>query len=641
MSDPTTPKPAHPMTAKANRAFADGLDFTDTRDFERAQRGFVGTLDDGVIMGADGAPSWDLTSYAFLDDDDAPDTVNPSLWRQARLNMHHGLYKVAERVYQVRGLDLANMTIIEGDTGLIIFDTLTACEAAAAALDLYYRHRPKRPVVAMIYSHSHIDHYGGVKGVISQDDVDQGRVTVIAPDGFMEAVSDEGVHSSNASSRRALFQFGIALQRGPRGQVDAGLGKNVARGTFSLIAPTQLIMEDTETHVIDGVEMVFQMAPESEAPAEMHMYLPQFRILNLAENSVHNLHNFLPLRGTVVRDPRLWSGYIDDALEMYGRRSDILIGQHHWPIWGQDDIVVYLQNQRDLYKHIHDQTLRLMNHGFKPAEIAEQITHPPGLAQDWALREYYGTIRHNAKAVYQRYLGWYDANPVNLDPHPPIEEARRAVRYMGGADALLIKARADFDAGDFRWVAQVAGQLVLAEPDNQAARALAADAMEQMGYQTESATWRNAYLFAAQELRHGVNKAGPRPRLGPDMMEAIGTRTLFDYLALRLNPERAGDAASRTIWQITDTGQRIALSLRNQTLTYRDTDGDDGIAVVSLARPVLANLVLGARSLDDLLAEGAMVIDGDSAAISALFGMLDQFDYMFDIVTPHAAPEVG
>jgi len=632
-----SPKDAHPSTVATNKTVSETLRFEDQRDFTDARRGLIGTIPHGLIKDDHGNTVWDLREYDFLLGAEVPETVNPSLWRQAQLNMIHGLFAVTDRVYQIRGYDLANMTIIEGDNGLIIFDALTTTQAASAAIELYYQHRPKRPIVAVIYSHSHIDHYGGVKGIISQEDVDSGRVEVIAPHGFMEAVGDEGVHSSNASSRRAQYQFGVALKRGPRGQVDAGLGKNVSRGTFSLIAPTQLIIDDTETLVIDGVEMLFQMAPESEAPAEMHMYLPQFKVLNLAENAVHNLHNLLPLRGTVVRDSRLWSRYIDKAIELYGETCEILIGQHHWPIWGRKEIIRFLEGQRDLYKHIHDQTLRLMNHGLKPTETAEKIAYPPGLQQEWGLREYYGTIRHNTKAISQRYLGWYDGNPANLNPLPQDEAAKRMVRYMGGADKLLAQARDDFDAGEFRWVAQVASQLVFAEPDNEEARFLAADAFEQLGYQTESATWRNAYLFGAQELREGILNLGQRPRLGPDLMEAIGIETLFDYLAIRLNPQKAGDREFRSIWRFTGSDDRIALTLRNQTLTYREAHEDGAsIAEVELDRKTFANLVIGDHDLDALITSGELKVEGDKSSITDLFHMLDSFEYMFNIVTPRA-----
>ncbi len=394
------------------------LPFADTADFEAAQRGLIATVPEGLVRTGGGTVLWNLGEYAFIDGELAPSTVNPSLWRMARLNLANGLFKVTERLYQLRGFDIANLTVIEGDSGLILIDPLTTAEVARAALELYYAHRPRKPVVAVIYTHSHIDHYGGVRGVVDEADVKAGKVKVIAPAGFMEAISGENVLAGAPMSRRAQFQFGTMLPRGARGQVDAGLGKSVARGTPGLIAPTQSIAKAVETHTIDGIEIVFQLAPETEAPAEMHMFYPQLGVLNMAENACPLLHNFIPLRGAVARDPRIWAKYIGDAIAMYGPKTKVLIGQHHWPTWDSAKIIDYLEAQRDLYKHIHDQTLRYMNRGWRPAEIAEAIDLPPGLAERWSVRGYYGSVSHNVKAVYQRYLSWYDGNPCNLHPLP-------------------------------------------------------------------------------------------------------------------------------------------------------------------------------------------------------------------------------
>ena len=374
---------ADPATRAANAAMAATLPFGDTRDFEAARRGLIAPVPDGIVQARSGTAVWNLGEYAFIDGELAPATVNPSLWRMARLNLANGLFKVAERVYQLRGFDISNMTVLEGDSGLILIDPLMTAEVAQAALALYYAHRPYKPVVAVIYTHSHIDHYGGVRGVIDDADVKAGKVAVIAPAGFMEAIAGENVLAGLPMMRRAQFQFGSLLPRGPRGQVDAGLGKGVSRGTTGLIAPTQTIDQPIEEHVIDGLRIIFQLAPETEAPAEMHMFYPELRVLNMAENACPLLHNFIPLRGSVARDPRIWSKYISDAIELYASGTDVLIGQHHWPTWGRDAIVDYLQAQRDLYKHIHDQTLRYMNKGWRPAEIAEVIDLPPGLAERW------------------------------------------------------------------------------------------------------------------------------------------------------------------------------------------------------------------------------------------------------------------
>jgi alkyl sulfatase BDS1-like metallo-beta-lactamase superfamily hydrolase len=631
----TQPKDAEPATRQANEAVLAALPFEDRRDFEDARRGLIAKLPEGVVRSDSGTVVWNLGAYDFLNGRDAPPTVNPSLWRMAQLNLENGLFKVVDRIYQIRGLDLANMTIIEGGSGLIIIDPMTTREVAAAGLALYFAHRPRRPVVAVIYSHSHVDHFGGARGVASDEDARAGRVAVIAPDGFMEAVGGENVLAGNAMTRRAQFQFGSLLPPGERGQVDAGLGKVTARGTVTLIAPTTLIVEPVERRVIDGVEIVFQLAPDSEAPAEMHMYLPQFRVLNMAENATRHLHNFIPLRGAVARDPRLWSGYLAQAIEMFGDRSDVLIAQHHWPTWGRERVVAFLAKQRDLYKHVHDQAVRMMNLGLRPAEIAESLTLPPELSREWSARGYYGTVSHNAKAVFQRYLGWYDGNPANLNPLPPVEAARRTIDYMGGAEQVLARARADFACGHYRWVAQVMNQVVFADPANREARELAADALEQLGYQAESATWRNAYLYGALELRNGVMKLPMRAILSPDLLRAITTEIFFDFMAVRLNAARATGNRFSVNWRFTDTGEELVLNLENATLTYlMGKQSPTAAASVTTTRATLDALALRQTTPMAAIQSGDFAISGDGQVLVKLFAMLDDFEMMFDILTP-------
>ena len=631
----TKPKPASPTTQAAQKAVLEALPFEDQFDFEQAQRGFIAAVPDGQVTNARGAELWDLQAYDFLNQGEAPDTVNPSLWRMAQLNMNNGLYKVCERVYQLRGIDLANMTIIEGDSGLIIVDPMTTAEVAGAGLDLYHAHRPEKPVVCVIYSHSHVDHYGGAMGVASAEDAASGKVSVIAPDQFVEELSGENVIAGNAMMRRAQFQFGGLLRKGACGQVDAGLGKVTARGRVTLISPTLVITEPTETHAVDGVEIVFQLAPDSEAPAEMHMFLPQFGVLNMAENTTRLLHNFIPFRGSVARDPRIWSRHISDAIAMFGDRTEVLIGQHHWPTWGRDEVRAYLEKQRDLYKYIHDQTVRLMNHGLNREEISEELDLPPGLDQEWSVRGYYGSVSHNAKAVYQRYLSWYDANPANLNQLPRREAGRKMVEYMGGAEALLFRAQADFGVGEYRWVAQVLSHLVFAEPENMAGRQLLADTFEQLGYQAESATWRNAYLYGAQELRHGLAKLPPRRMISPDMLTALSGGALFDFMAVRLNGAKAAGLRWRINWHLSDIDERLMMNLQNCTMTYMPGEvADDAAASVRVSREVLVAVNVRKTNVTEALAAGEMEIKGDPALVVRLFEILDDFDMMFDVVAP-------
>src|SRR5574337_297911 len=457
---------AHRATIDFQRLVAAEPPPADDQDFVDARRGFLGTVPDANVARRDGSPVWNLAAYGFLDQASAPDTVNPILWRQARLNREHGLFQVTERIFQVRGFDIANITFIETDHGVIALDALTCPETASTALALYRRHRGNRPLHTVIYSHSHADHFGGVSGLVSEDDVRAGRVQIIAPLLFMQCAVAENVMAGVAMARRAQFQFGHTLPVGATAQVDSGLGKNMPRGRPSLIAPTREITEKHEVHVIDGLEIEFQLTPETEAPAEMHLFVPSERALNLAENATHTLHNLCPLRGAKVRDALAWSRYLNQALHRWGDRTDVILAQHHWPTWGRERALCFLAEQRDLYRFLHDQTVRLMNHGLKATDIAEQLQLPPGLASRWHARGYYGTVSHNVKAIVQHYLSWYDAHPANLNKLPPVAAARKYVAYMGGAAAVLHKARGDFERGEFRWVAEVLAHLVHAEPNN-------------------------------------------------------------------------------------------------------------------------------------------------------------------------------
>ncbi|WP_316174388.1 MULTISPECIES: alkyl/aryl-sulfatase [unclassified Bradyrhizobium] len=623
---------AEPATRAANATFAKDLPFADRADFDDAKRGFIATVQDGVIAGPRG-PAFDTRPFAFLNSDQVPPTVNPSLWRQAQLNAANGLFQVTDRVYQVRGLDISNMTIIEGDSGLILIDPLLSNETAKAALDLYLKHRPAKPVVAVVYTHSHIDHFGGAKGVITAEDAASGKVKVLAPDGFMEHAVAENVIAGAAMARRAQYMYGINLPISERGQIDIGLGKALSRGTNSLIPPNDLIKQDYETRTIDGVEIEFHLVPGSEAPAEMLLYFPQFKLLDMAEDATHNMHNLYTLRGAEIRDGRMWSRYIDDAIARYGDRTDIVIAQHHWPMWGNERIVAFLKRHRDLYKFIHDQTVRLLNHGLTSTEIAEKLKLPASLAGDWSARGYYGTLSHNAKAVYQFYLGWYDANPADLNPLPRSESAKKTIDYMGGADAVLARAQEDFKAGQYRWVASIMSQLVFADPENKAARALGADALEQLGYQSEAATWRDAYLTGAAELRNGPPK--PQAAANAELLKGVSIDLAFDFLGVRLNAAKAEGKHIVINWTFTDSGETQVMNLENSALTHRAGPLDDKAdAGVKLTRATFDAISSKQRTMLAAVATGEVALSGNPLKLQELFAMFDEFAGGFAIVEP-------
>ena len=630
--------PAYQPTLDFHRLIADDLPVEDGQDLLDAQRGFIGTTAHAEVLHPKGHTVWSMRGYGFLDDEKAADTVNPSLWRQARLNRIHGLFEVTPRMFQVRGFDIANITFIEGDTGLIALDALTVPECAAAALALYRKHRDpdgKRRLHTVIYSHSHGDHFGGVAGLVTQAQVDAGEVQIIAPSGFMHHAVAENVIGGVAMARRSQFQFGQTLPKGVTGQVDAGLGKTMPMGRPGLIAPTMTIEQAHEVHVIDGVEIEFQLTPETEAPSEMHFFFPGERALNLAENATHNLHNLCPLRGAAVRDSLAWSKYLDVALHRYGARSDVVLAQHHWPTWGNARVCQFLSEQRDLYRVLHDQTVRLMSHGLKPTEIAEGLTLPDGLAKRWHARGYYGTVSHNVKAVYQRYLSWYDAHPANLHNLPPVPVAKKYVDYMGGMDALMARAETDFDAGEYRWVAEVMKHAVYAQPDHAGARELAARALEQMGFQAESATWRNAFLLGAHEYRNGPPPA--QATMGNSLMNALTNAMLFDALAIRVNAPKAGAQAFTMSWLFTDLNEHWLLVLSNGALNSIQVDEAPQADVsLALTRPTLEALLQQQLLPMQAVGDGRLKIAGNSLLLATFFGLLDRFAGSFSVVD--AAP---
>lgn len=607
-------------------------------NFDNAHRGFIATIPHAEIIDPKGRVVWSMRDYAFLDEAEPAPTVHPQLWRHARLNAIHGLFKVTDRVYQVRGFDVANISFIEGDTGVIIIDPLTVAETAEAALKLYRAHRGERPVTGMIYTHSHTDHFGGARGALDEADAIARRVPIIAPKGFMWHTVSENIIAGNAMGRRAMFQFGATLPKDACGHVDCGMGKAIPNGTQTLLPPTQSIEQETETHVIDGVEIIFHLALESEAPSEMFMHFPGLRALNTAEIGTQALHNLCPLRGAQVRDARLWSRYLDEALDRYAPTADVVFAQHNWPTWGNEKIRMYLRQQRDLYKHLHDQTVRLMNRGLTGIEVAEAMQLPASLAEPWANHGFYGTVSHNVKSIVQYYLGWYDGNPARLHALPPEQAAPRYIDYMGGADAVLARARADYARGDYRWVAEVSNQLVFADPGNTEARALCADALEQLGFATESATWRNAYLLGARELRHGVPKIRRR-NISRDMVAALPLELLLDYFAVRLDAGQAEGLSMNVEWVNPDAGERWAMRLENATMTYLPGAARGApTAKVTLGRDALAALQMDPAGLpaafERLVDQGAIAVEGDRASIVRLLGMLEVFEPMFHVVEP-------
>lgn len=621
-ADALARKPATAATAAAQAQAAAMLPADDDA-FDLANRGFLGTIPDAVI-----GTAWSQAPFGFLAGD-RPDTVHPGLWRQARLNAIHGLFEVVPGIYQVRGFDISNVTFVEGRRGVLVVDPLTSAQPAAAALALYRQHRGDKPVTGVLYTHSHVDHYGGVRGVISDEDI-AGGLEIIAPEGFLAAAVSENVLAGNAMGRRATYMYGALLPADAMGHIDSGLGKGVSRGEVGLVPPTRSITRTGETIEIDGIPLTFQITPDTEAPAEMNFLFPDHRALCMAENCTCHLHNLYTPRGAQVRDAKGWSHYIQEAIGLFDGRYDALFASHHWPRWGTEASRDFLEKQRDLYKFVHDQTLRLANHGHTASEIAELLRLPPSLAAEWYTRGFYGTLSHNAKAVYQRYLGWFDGNPATLWPHPPVEAGRRYVAAMGGREAVLAKGRAAYDAGDYRWAAELVNHLVFAEPGRKDARALQADTLEQLGYQSESGPWRDFYLTGAQELRkpHPPSEA---PRQGSlRQLNGLPASELLDSLSVRLDGEKAASLALAFTLRFTDTGEAFAVHVSNAVLHHA---AGGTAADVELARADLIALLGGSETVAGLVAAGR-VTGTASDDLEKLVAALDRFDFWFNIVTP-------
>ncbi|MGJ7509744.1 alkyl/aryl-sulfatase [Variovorax sp. GT1P44] len=626
-------KPATATTERANEAVRKAMAMNDKQDMEDATRGKLAELKDPLIKAADGRMVWNTQRYDFLKGD-APATVNPSLWREQKLNTSQGLFKVTDGIYQIRGYDLANMTLIEGATGWLVIDPLLTEDTARAGLKLAMEHlKSTKPVVAVIYTHSHADHFGGVRGVIDEADVRSGKVKVIAPEGFMDNAVAENVLAGNAMSRRANYMYGISLPASDKGSVGTGLGLALSIGSPGLVPPTDLIKKTGEERTVDGVRMQFQMAQGSEAPSEFMLYFPDKKTLCLSEVATKLMHNIYTIRGAKVRDALEWSKYINETLDLYPD-VDVAFASHHWPTWGNQHIRQYLANQRDTYRFLHDRALHLANKGQVMDEIGNELFFPKELAKDASSHGYYGTLSHNLRAVYNFYLGYYDANPATLNRLPPVDAAKRYVAAMGGEAAVIANGRKAFDEGDYRWVAEMVNHVVFANPANAEARALQADALEQLGYQAESATWRNAYLMGALELRAGPRTSGASSS-GPDTVRGMTNELLFDYIALRLDHEKTDGMKAAISMVFSDTNEVWALELSNSVLN--NTKGrvlKNPDVTLTLTRPAFLAMLLQGKKVPELVQAGMLKVEGDPKGFAAVVSNIVDFDPVFNIIAP-------
>ena len=631
------------ITLAANAAYANALDLADPRDAENAVRGFI-ARPQGKVLGEDGSVLWDYDRFAFLQGE-APPSVNPSLWRHAALNNNTGLYQVGEGIYQLRGFDLANITLIEGDTGWILVDPLTTRETSAAALAFARKHLGDKPISAIIFTHSHIDHFGGVLGVVSREEAVSRNLPIVAPEGFLEEATSENILVGPAMGRRSIYQFGNSLPATVTGNVDAGLGQGVAMGTVGILPPTLVIDRTPQEEVLDGVRFIFQNAAGSEAPAELAFYLPDLKAYCGAEIMVPTLHNLYTLRGAKVRDALRWSGYIDEALVRFGD-AEIFFASHMWPVWGKANISYYMKQQRDAYKFIHDQTVKMINAGMKPDEIAEQIRFPESLQDGFSVHGYYGTLKHDARAVYQFYMGWFDGNPANLDRLPRVDAARRYVDLMGGSANVVASARSAFERGEYRWVAELLNHVVFAEPENREARTLLASAHDQMGYMAESAIWRNFYLTGAQELRSGITGEGPNPAAAIQMLEWAPVESFLEAWAAALDADRAAGKDLKLNLTFTDVvdeaggalgapGTNYVLWIENSVLHFRRAPpAADANAGLALPKELFLKVLIGQAGITDLLGDSGLRVTGSKLDLVSFFRMLEKPPAKFPIVTP-------
>jgi alkyl sulfatase BDS1-like metallo-beta-lactamase superfamily hydrolase len=633
-----TAKPASDATKAANAAVLKELPFNNKQAFKDSEKGFIAPLENkGLVKNAKGDIVWDLPKFDFLSGDKAaPDTVNPSLWRQAQIMQHYtGLFEVTEGVYQVRGLDLSNITFIEAPEGVIVMDPLISAETAKAGLDLYRKHRGNKPVVAVIHSHSHLDHYGGVMGVISHEDIKSGKVKIYAPAGYTEAALNESVIGGNRQTRLSGYQYSMLVERSPTGNMTSGLGLDTSKGTVTFAVPTNLITEPVQKETIAGLDFEFMLAPDTEAPAEMFFYIPKYKALSTAEDAVHNQHNVYSLRGAKVRSAYNWAMYLKLANERWGDEAEVLYAPHHWPIWGKERISEHLTRQSAAYKYINDQSIRLANSGYDMIEAAEMLKLPEALQSEWSLRGYYGTTNHNVKAAIDKQFGWYNGNPATLHPLPRVEAGKKYVDYMGGADAIIKKAKVDFDKGNYRWVMQVLMQVVYADPSNMAARNLMADASEQLGYQSEAGTWRGWYLSAAKDLREGVKQLPVLGFASPDTVAAMPLELFFDYLSIRLNGPKAEGKTIKMNLDLPDTKDKYLLVVQYGVLQYhKDQQAKDADVSLTMNRDSLNEIIGGKLKVEQGVTNGKIKLDGDAKKFEEFVSLLDTFDPWYQVVMP-------
>ena len=625
-------KEATPTTIEKNQAWYSLLDFDDRSEYDNAAKGLIAAPETLELKDESGKVVWSQKAYEFLEGKEAPDTVNPSLWRNTQLNHYYGLFEVTDGIYQVRGYDMANITFIKGDTGWIVFDPLMTVECSQAAFELVKENLGDYPVVAIVISHPHVDHFGGIKGIVSEEEVKERKIPIIVPEGFEEHAISENTYAGTAMGRRAGYQYGAMLEPGETGSMSIGIGMGQSKGTISYITPNDTIKETGEIRTIDGIRMEFQMTPGTEAPAEMNTWFPQKKALWMAENCTGTLHNLYTLRGAAVRDGNAWAKYIMDAITLYGDEAEVVFQSHNWPHWGNEVIHQYLLDTAAIYKFINDQTLMYINQGLTETEIASTIQLPKDMEKVWYTRQYYGTLAHNAKAVYQKYMGWYDANPVHLAELTPTESAKKFVHYMGNTDHIMEKAREDFDKGEYEWVAQITNILVYADPENRGARLLCADAMEQLAYQAESGTWRNAYLSGAKELREGIVKDQKyRTSSSSDLRSGMTPTMLLDYMGIILDSNAAENLNFKANFIVKDLNESYLLTVKSGVLLYQvDTSADDADVTWTTTKQGMIAFISGDA---DILAK-AVQVEGDTELLGKLNSYMRQFEFFFPIIEP-------